>query len=171
VIPKRREGDILVDDELIEVFRGYHARRKGDFVIEGNEEPPAQDAPYGVYHCRQHMRALLIWLQDADELTAWLSEHILPQGHSDEYVNAAAYQRLRDLGIEPPTPDRLERVLASASSAFEERFCTVCSPTPPRLGRQRFQERKLHRWAQSASTPPSARRPRGGSAEQPVSRI
>src|SRR5438132_8105603 len=26
--------------------------------------------------------------------------------------------------VVPPTPDRLERVLASASSAFEERFCT-----------------------------------------------
>jgi hypothetical protein len=63
-------------------------------------------------------------VQDAEELAAWLSEHVLPQGHPDEHVNAAAYQRLRDLGIEPPTPDRLERVLASASSAFEERFCT-----------------------------------------------
>jgi hypothetical protein len=27
-------------------------------------------------------------------------------------------------GIEPRTPDRLDRILASASSAFEERFCT-----------------------------------------------
>ena len=32
-------------------------------MIESNEEPPAQDAPYGVYRCRQHMRALLIWLR------------------------------------------------------------------------------------------------------------
>jgi hypothetical protein len=61
---------------------------------------------------------------DAEELAVWLSEHVLPQGHTDEHVNAAAYQRLRDLGIEPPTPDRLERVLASAFSTFEERFCT-----------------------------------------------
>jgi hypothetical protein len=47
-------------------------------------------------------------------LAVWLSEHVLPQGHPDEHVNAAAYQRLHDLGIEPPTPDRLDRILASA---------------------------------------------------------
>jgi len=63
-------------------------------------------------------------VQDAEELAVWLSEHVLPQGHPDEHVNAAAYQRLRDLGVEPPTPDRLARIFASASSAFEERFCT-----------------------------------------------
>ena len=79
------------------------------------------------YH-RAQIRAFLGFreptVQDAEELAIWLSEHVLPQGHPDEHVNAAAYQRLRDLGIEPPTPDRLDRVLASASSAFEERFCT-----------------------------------------------
>ena len=76
-------------------------------------------------------------MQDAEELAVWLSEHVLPQGHLDEHVNAAAYQRLRDLGIEPPTPERLERILASASSAFEGRFCTetVDRLPPATLGR------------------------------------
>jgi hypothetical protein len=76
-------------------------------------------------------------VQDAEALAVWLSEHVLPQGHADEHVNAAAYQRLRDLGIEPPTADRLERVLVSASGAFEERFCTeTASRLPPAtLGR------------------------------------
>jgi hypothetical protein len=79
------------------------------------------------YH-RAQIRAFLGFreptVQDAEELAVWLSEHVLPQGHPDEHVNAAAYQRLRDLGVEPPTPDRLDRIFASASSAFEERFCT-----------------------------------------------
>jgi hypothetical protein len=39
---------------------------------------------------------------------------------------------LRDLGIEPPTADRLERVLASASSAFEERFAPRRRPVATR---------------------------------------
>ena len=92
------------------------------------------------YH-RAQIRAFLGFreptVQDAEELAVWLSEHVLPQGHADEHVNAAAYQRLRDLGIEPPTPDRLERALASASSAFEERFCTetVSRLPPATLGR------------------------------------
>ncbi len=70
-------------------------------------------------------------------LAVWLSEHVLPQGHPDEHLNAAAYQRLHDLGIEPPTPDRLDRILASASSAFEERFCTETAGRlpPATLGR------------------------------------
>jgi len=63
-------------------------------------------------------------VQDAEALAVWLSEHVLAQGHPDEHVNAPPYQRLHDLGIEPRTPDRLDRILASASSAFEERFCT-----------------------------------------------
>ncbi len=76
-------------------------------------------------------------VQDAEELAVWLTEHVLPQGHPDEHVNAAAYQRLHDLGIEPPTPDRLDRILASASSAFEERFCTETAGRlpPATLGR------------------------------------
>jgi hypothetical protein len=43
---------------------------------------------------------------------------LFPPGN--EHVNEAAYQRLHDLEIEPSTPDRLERVFVSASSAFEE---------------------------------------------------
>jgi len=92
------------------------------------------------YH-RAQIRAFLGFreptVQDAEELAVWLSEHVLPQGHPDEHVNAAAYQRLHDLGIEPPTPDRLDRILASASSAFEQRFCTETAGRlpPATLGR------------------------------------
>ena len=79
------------------------------------------------YH-RAQIRAFLGFreptVQDAEELAVWLSEHVLAQGHPDEHVNAPPYQRLHDLGIEPRTPDRLVRIFASASSAFEERFCT-----------------------------------------------
>ena len=39
------EGDVRVDPELMEVFRGFYARRKGDFVIESDSLPPAFDAP------------------------------------------------------------------------------------------------------------------------------
>ena len=28
------EGDVIVDPELMELFRGYYARRNSDFVIE-----------------------------------------------------------------------------------------------------------------------------------------
>jgi hypothetical protein len=57
------EGDVRVDPELMELFRGYHARRKSDFVIESDSVPPPFDAPYGVYRCNNEMRALLAWLR------------------------------------------------------------------------------------------------------------
>jgi integrase len=57
------EGDVLVDPELMELFRGYFARRKSDFVIESEFEPPTQDERYGTYRCRTHMCALLDWLR------------------------------------------------------------------------------------------------------------
>ena len=41
------EGDVLVDPELMELFRGYHARARGGFVIESVLPPPPFDAPYG----------------------------------------------------------------------------------------------------------------------------
>ena len=57
------EGDVRVDPELMEVFRGFFARRKGEFVIESDSPPPPFDAPYGIYRCHAHMRALLGWLR------------------------------------------------------------------------------------------------------------
>jgi hypothetical protein len=58
-------------------------------------------------------------VQDAEELAVWLSEHVLPQGDTDEHVNAAAYQRLRDLGIEPPTPDVNPEIICESERVAE----------------------------------------------------
>ena len=52
-----------VDPELLEVFRGFYARRKGEFVIESDSPPPPFDAPYGTYRCMEEMRALIGWLR------------------------------------------------------------------------------------------------------------
>jgi hypothetical protein len=57
------EGDVRVNPELLELFRGYYARRKSEFVIESPSPPPPFDAPYGVYRCMNEMRALLAWLR------------------------------------------------------------------------------------------------------------
>ena len=57
------EGDVRVNPELLELFRGYYARRKSEFVIESPSLPPPFDAPYGVYRCMNEMRALLAWLR------------------------------------------------------------------------------------------------------------
>jgi integrase len=55
-------GDVEVDPELIELFRGYRATASGDFVIEGRVSP-RPDAAYSHYRCQREFEALNKWLQ------------------------------------------------------------------------------------------------------------
>ena len=96
------EGDVRVDPELMEVFRGFYAGRKGDFVIESDSPPPAFDARYGTYRCHTHMRALLGWLRSKGvnsktplhslrkEFGSWIN---------DQHGILAASEQLRHGGI------------------------------------------------------------------------
>jgi Phage integrase family len=56
------EGDVMVDPELLEIFRGYHARRRSDFVIESSGEPDAATL-YDHYRCDAAIQALIAWLR------------------------------------------------------------------------------------------------------------
>ncbi len=62
--PKARESeaDVMVDPELLTIFRGYHAQATGPFVIESLVAPdPA--APFEVYRCDAIFDALIMWLR------------------------------------------------------------------------------------------------------------
>jgi integrase len=48
---------------LIEIFRGYDACRRGDFVIESDSEPDSGALFYGQYRCQDHIRELIAWLR------------------------------------------------------------------------------------------------------------
>jgi integrase len=55
-------GDVEVDPEVMELFRGYRATASGDFVIESRVSPrPA--ASYSHYRCQREFEALNKWLQ------------------------------------------------------------------------------------------------------------
>ncbi len=62
--PKSEEsiGDIPLDPQLVSLFRGYHARAKGDFVID-SEVAPDPGAPYIHYRCLTLFRKLCAWLR------------------------------------------------------------------------------------------------------------
>ena len=96
------EGDVRVDPELLELFRGYHARRKSDFVIESDSPPPPFDAPYGVYRCMNEMRALLAWLRKKGVVSKTplhtLRKEFGSQIHA-RYGLLAASEQLRHGGI------------------------------------------------------------------------
>jgi integrase len=62
--PKSHEsaGDVVVDPELIEIFRGYHARAKNEFVIESENEPD-NGKPFEYYRCDREFAELIAWLR------------------------------------------------------------------------------------------------------------
>jgi len=62
---------------------------------------------------------------DGEDLVAWLRDHCLAQAQRFEHIESAAYERLRSLHIEPPTPTRLDRLIRSAQHAFDQRFCAT----------------------------------------------
>ena len=97
------EGDVRVDPELMELFRGYYARRKSDFVIESDSPPPPFDAPYGVYRCQNHMRALLGWLRSKGVVSKTPLHTLRKQFGSEihaRYGLLAASEQLRHGGVE-----------------------------------------------------------------------
>jgi len=62
--PKSRdsEGDVLVDPELLEIFRGYYAKRRSEFVIE-SDFSPNPSALYDHYRCEREIKDLTDWLR------------------------------------------------------------------------------------------------------------
>ena len=62
--PKSRESenDIPVDPELMEIFRGYHARATSEFVIE-SDSAPDNGKPFEHYRCQRDFVELIGWLR------------------------------------------------------------------------------------------------------------
>ena len=66
------EGDIHVDGELLDVFRGFRARAKSDsdFVIESSGDVTAAVAgSYDHYRCHREFVALCKWLRSHGVMT------------------------------------------------------------------------------------------------------
>jgi hypothetical protein len=62
--PKSSEaaGDVPVDKELLAMFRGWHAKATGAFVIEA-ETQPRSATTYAHYRAQTHFDALTVWLR------------------------------------------------------------------------------------------------------------
>ena len=55
-------GDVPIEKELAALFRGWHAKAKGDFVIEADGEP-VSGTSYAYYRANRHFDALTAWLR------------------------------------------------------------------------------------------------------------
>ena len=74
---------------------------------------------------RQHLGFREATVADGETLVTWLAEQIAPTTRRLVPLKEAAVQRCRDLRIEPPTPERLERLIRSAVHREDTRVGTV----------------------------------------------
>ncbi len=79
-------------------------------------------------------------VKDAIALSAWLETQVLAYELKLESIYIAAYNRLRSLKIEPPTPERLERIVRSAIRRFEDNFCDSTAQQLSTSVRQKLDE-------------------------------
>src|SRR5215469_12767440 len=56
---------------------------------------------------------------DSEQMQQWLIAQVLPREHQEERIREQAYQWFKRMHLEAPTPDRLTRLIRSASHTFE----------------------------------------------------
>ena len=59
-------------------------------------------------------------VDDANKVTKWLVRSVLPDGNSEDQTKAAAYQRFKDLFIEPPERLSVDRLVRSAINSHDK---------------------------------------------------
>nr|WP_243109320.1 DUF4158 domain-containing protein [Anaerophilus nitritogenes] len=60
--------------------------------------------------------------KDIEAITNWLIKQILYHDAEYEHLKVSAYARFRELQLEPPTIDRIDRMIKSAIYAYENQF-------------------------------------------------
>ena len=95
------EGDVLVDPELLEIFRGYRAKAKSEFVIESDSDP-RNDKPYDHYRCHRDIQDLIAWLRSKG-VTSKTPLHTLRKEYGSQinarYGLTAASEMLRHADV------------------------------------------------------------------------
>jgi TnpA family transposase len=91
---------------------------------------------------RAEIRALFAFREatvaDAEALEVWLRDHAVAETRDIDRLAAALEERCRAITIEPPTPDRIKRIVRAAIHAREERFATTVHARLPPEARERL---------------------------------
>jgi hypothetical protein len=75
---------------------------------------------------------------DSEALTQWLRDHAAADNHDVEKLTAVLEQRCRELKIEPPGSERVDRMVRTALAAHDERFCSEIHNRLPKPVRDRL---------------------------------
>ena len=62
-------------------------------------------------------------LADAEAVVEWLCQEVVAEQRQEEALIASFYTRCKELQIDPPTPDRVRRLVHTAIHRFDERLC------------------------------------------------
>ncbi len=107
---------------------------------------------------RAEIRALVGFREatvaDAELLEGWLRDQVAAVGAAPDQLVALLGTRCRELSIEPPAADRIDRIVRAAIHAHDERFCAgiLGRLAPATRGRL---EALLRPAANESSNPPS----------------
>jgi hypothetical protein len=94
------------------------------------------------YH-RAQIRAALgvreVSVEDARAIVAWLTQEVLPLEHALDRLKAAFYARCRAERLEPPTAERVDRLVRSALASAEARLHAAVTERLPLAIRERLE--------------------------------
>src|SRR5437868_14873449 len=62
-------------------------------------------------------------VQDEEAVVEWLCQQVLTEQRQEDALMASAYTHCKGERIEPPTPDRVRRLVHTAIHRFDERLC------------------------------------------------
>jgi TnpA family transposase len=71
---------------------------------------------------REHLGFREATNADTDEMTSWLVSHILSSDQNLEHLKVVVIRRFRDLKIEPPSTERIERLIRSGCHTYEQQL-------------------------------------------------
>ena len=110
-----------------EIESGSVARVARQLGVEANSHDGYDTASRTWKRHRAEIRALLGFREatvaDADLLEEWLRDQVPAAGASPDQLIALFETRCRELSIEPPAADRVDRIVRAAIHAHDERFC------------------------------------------------
>lgn len=110
-------------DEIPLVIINYIAKQiEGNPKLFENYDFESRSFFYHKSQIRKFFGFREVTLEDGFEVTNWLYSTITHNDITVEYHTNRAYARFRELKIEPPTSDRIARIVRSALNTYETKF-------------------------------------------------
>jgi len=111
-----------------------HLAQQVDVPAEAYDHRSGNDRTLRSYQAeiRAHFGFRECSVEDGEELVTWLSERVISLDPESEKLKLLAFTQLRDRKLEPPSPERLARLLRAAVARCETRLvqatCDQLSP-------------------------------------------